>query len=403
MRKFLMHLAFGPYAPVWGETNPTLVITHRDIAAMTCQDIEDKNWRSGDFLDKAKKVFPGLIINDYKIMELSRSIEPYTFPQDLQDAIDKERSKRQTDTVDFLTGEIYHDARYAKMRKQDKELIKKVGYAPTPEQTFVIDYLNNRDERIFNYAVKKNYVAASDLLYSEFVDHPYRSRYVRMLGDLRQDAKPLYYASANSYRLFSRRSIAHLPRSVRKTLVNGWVDFDISSAYLAILTKMLGLKLCNEVLTTGLWNYCRSQGIQKSEEIKKHLYALCFGSRMHNRRAKNQDPASLPFLDLPFVQELHDACKKEIKNISQSLNVSNEDARTELTKRVSKIEFELLYPAFKLASESNSFQIALYQYDGFSISCEPDKRAAAINKITKTLDTHFAGLGYNTSITHEVL
>lgn len=411
LRNFVMHLLFGPYEKQWHDSDESLklILSHYDIAAMTNQDIKNTHWKSGDFIKKIKSIpeLSHLEIEEYTPMLNCRMIKDHILPDELQKALSKERSKRQKETVHYATGLKFTKQKASDLKKEKQKHIEawSQSIGITDDQKLVLNYLNNLDERVFNYRVDLNYVNASNAIYEYFKDDTTkRNKYIRMLADIRQDSKPLYYTVAGSHRLFNRGCITSLIRSARKALCKGWIDFDLSSAYLSILTKLLKLQEADKVLDVGVWNYLKTQNVNKTDSVKQALYSLCFGKSLKKIKIENiNDQNVLKLIELPFIIEMKEKCNLKLKEIMEQYKCSHKIARGSLAKLVSKIELKLLKPIFELAMEKKYFDVVLYQYDGVTISVAEDKKSHVINLLTKTINAKIKELGYKTELVHEIL
>lgn len=409
LRNFVMHLLLVPHKKDWSTGTLEKIISHADIAAFTNQKISNKDWRSGDFIKKIKSIpeLSHLEFGEYVPTKRSRTILDSHAPQEIYDAVQYEISvKKHKELIYYATGAKLSGQKASNIKKSRKQYVETLSQTVgvTHTQKYILDYLNNLHELTFSSKIEQNYVKASNAIYDLYGTDTMRDRYVEMLGYIRHTPQPLYYTSPGTHRLQTRYSIVHLPRSVRKALCSGWIDFDISSAYLAIIAKLLNLTETNKVLDIGVWKYLENNNINKSQEIKKILYSLCFGGSLKKitKEYSNNDEIN-KLIKLPFIQELKIECNKKLKSIMDEHKCTHKIARGSLSKLISKIELELLKPAFEIANSKDYIDIVLYQFDGFTISVADDKRVHAIHTMTKKLNENFEKLGYKTKMTYEIL
>lgn len=402
-RNFCMHALMAPLSMDYGAIRDLFVaISHKDIARLTGQNIDDRNWVSQDYVDEMLLLFPGTKITNYLKLHSCRKIDYFPCPVEVKNALIAYRSQLHKEKIHYATGNKMTKALNATCKKEAIKIANDLTSAvdTTPNQQFILDYLNNLNERIFSEKVKQNYVSANNAIYAELAaDTKLRNKYVRLLGDIRQNPKPLYHASSGSHRLFSRGSIPHLIRPARKALCAGWMDFDLESAYVAILQRKLGLAECIPALTKGVWEYLAQFNVQKTENIKEAIYSLCFGRSIEKLlREFPHDENILRLTKLTFIKELAAACSDYISSLRVKYNLTHKQARGLFTKEVSAIELDLMAQIFKCASGYDSFQIVLYQYDGGCIAAREQDRAWIMNTINKHMNSIFSERGYITKL-----
>lgn len=409
IRNFVMYLLFGVAEKDWETGDLQLRLAHKDIAILTNNNIHHNDWSSGEFIKKIQslKEFQDLEIEEYVPKYKCRLIKKYTIPEAVKKALDIEKSKRQKNTIHYATGAKITKQKSADIKKQNQKIIESWSQIAgvTDDQKYVLNYLNNLDERIFNYKIDKNFEKAEKAIINYCVeDETKKNKYLNLLSYIRQDSKPLYYTVAGSHRLFARGSITSLIRSARKALCSGWIDYDLKSAYIAILSKILKSEETNKVLDIGVWEYLKSEGIDKTNTVKQVIYSLCFGKSLKKIKIENiNDKNILKLIELPFIKDIKEKCNLKLKEIMEQYKCSHKIARGSLAKLVSKIELKLLKPIFELAMEKKYFDVVLYQYDGVTISVAEDKKSHVINLLTKTINAKIKELGYKTELVHEML
>lgn len=409
IRNFVMYLLFGAAEKDWETGDLQLRLSHKDIAVLTNNNIHHNDWSSGEFIKKIQslKEFQDLEIEEYVPKYKCRLIKKYTIPEAVKKALDIEKSKRQKNTIHYATGTKITKQKAADIKKQNQKIIESWSQIAgvTDDQKYVLNYLNNLDERIFNSKIDKNFEKAEKEIINYCAeDETKKNKYLNLLSYIRQDSKPLYYTVAGSHRLFSRGSITSLIKPARKALCSGWIDFDLKSAYIAILSKILKSEETNKVLDIGVWEYLKSHNINKTNTLKQVMYSLCFGKSLKKIKIENiNDENILKLIELPFIKDIKEKCNLKLKEIMKQYNCSHKIARGSLAKLVSKIELKLLKPVFELANEKKYFNIVLYQFDGVTVSVTPDKASHAINLLTKTINAKIKELGYKTELTYEIL
>jgi hypothetical protein len=204
-----------------------------------------------------------------------------------------------------------------------------------------------------------------------------------------------------------------LRRDIRKTLTQGWYEFDLANAQLAIVAKLWNIQPIQDFLSTkqSIWtelfkhfnrtslkttNDLKYQGIKSV--FKKALYSLIYGMPKGNlikeineglkvygisqggkhffintliqalylaREAKFQEMNGLTEVSTIFNKTLQiDGNKTSTGKPTQN---RKDSIASHLSHQAQSVELYLLLPVVELASTTKDFHIVLWQHDGFSI------------------------------------
>ena len=366
-------------------------------------DEEGRDWSVSSW----EEIFPG---HSVKTADGKQRRVIVNWPIEVQQAIEDELNG-----IYAHEESIYIDNGNKKSLKRERELLKLdreeatnlVAIADSPRARYMAQYLNNLPTNKFT-ALAPNFEAAEAEI--ERITNPNAQRIQKLiLQTIKERPIPVYVPTANSDRLFTMgASMQNLKKNVRKALTQGWVEFDLSSAQLAIIAKQWDVPEIIEFLESGkrLWSdlisYLGLSNLDKESyervkgTLKDHTYGIIFG--MGEDRLINELNISLSdfgvvnggqsFLAHPVMKAVLIARKKRVNTLLKAgfttevydqaspydaptlktIKISKKNVLSVLAQQAQAMEQVLIYPAFQLTNETTDFQITLYQFDGFSVS-----------------------------------
>lgn len=366
-------------------------------------DEEGRDWSVSSW----EEVFPG---HSVKIADGKQRRVIVNWPIEVQQAIDDELNG-----IYAHEESVYIDNGNKKSLKRERELLKLdreeaanlVAIADSPRARYMAQYLNNLPTNKFT-ALAPNFEAAETEI--EKITNPNAQRIQKLiLQTIKERPIPVYVPTANSDRLFTMgASMQNLKKSVRKALTQGWVEFDLSSAQLAIIARQWdvpevleflesGKKLWSDLIAhLGLSNLDLTSYERVKGTLKDHTYGIIFG--MGETRLVNELDLSLSdfgvvnggqlFLSHPIMKAILIARKKRVNTLLKAgyttevydqpspydpptlktIKITKKNVLSVLAQQAQAMEQVLIYPAFQLTNETTDFQITLYQFDGFSVS-----------------------------------
>lgn len=380
-----------------------------------CYGVEDRRGErvsAERFLELFRdEVLPGFDWTSYKPGEGCR--EAYTVPidTDLRDRIDKEMQMRPSELEGYcnLVSGRKIDGKYVtNVRKGALKEVKEMD-EPCPESKRWAEYMNGRSARLYSLDAQKNIADAWEAV--ETLPEGTRRGARRHLRALERDPKPIYRYNDITPRITAKTSLQTINSDLRGVLVGDeWTTYDLSSAQLAITAVDWGADEIADFLENGgdVWErFCEKSGLpfKYKPVMKKALYSTAYGANPQNilseHMADRAEEKGLEYrasdhgrrvMEVPLLKKLIEARDEEWKRIESeggatdcfgrflSLRKLQENhdksksgaVRTVLSTCAQAKEMELLSPALDLALEEEekarrSFQIALYEYDGFSV------------------------------------
>jgi hypothetical protein len=296
----------------------------------------------------------------------------------------------------YLDGRTFSPATMRYARRQEFEAVQPHN-AYCDEAEFIRSYLNNLPPHLFTKCVRNNYSAAR-LAALKLRNSAVMAEQLRLLRCIEAQPQPFYGPSSegNTIRLFTGSSIPNLQRDVRKSLTADWVDVDLRCSQLAICAALWNVEPINNFLQSGenFWTHVlhaigvpqRNWEVAK-REIKPALYSICYG--MDLRHVKGTTALRLTkagldkhiatrFVNHPLVQALLKAREEALNSIARAGGAMTcfgkrcavsevRQPRRIMAEVAQALELKLIYPAFRLAAETQEFSIVLFQHDGFSL------------------------------------
>lgn len=299
------------------------------------------------------------------------------------------------DTGEALTAEA--------LRRREDELLRLIPLPASYEATEIQRYHHDLPADWFQGTFSQNMKAA--VAASEALESPTAARLARWtLYELRTNPKPLYSPTDKADRLFPvGSSFVGLKKEVRRELCAGWLDVDIASSQLTILSSplLLDLSAVREVLEKdrSIWVELLGVGYTPEEKAtaKTALYSICYGAGLE-RLAKNWSCETLTleaFMAHPLLVELW------AKRAAFMERLMREPAVNPLTgkpiegdAKVGKLlppqrmalyaqawELRLLYAVYEARAAWGGFDVMAYLYDGVMLRLSPGDEAVVLGHI----------------------
>lgn len=310
-------------------------------------------------------------------------------------------------------------------------------------------YMNSRPARPFREQVDPMLDKAWDIAL-ELEKEDARNGARHNLREIAKMPKPYYEPTNNTPRIFAPNSIASVKREIRKVLSQGWVEYDLSSAQLAIISREWELEGVEKFLRTdrSIWESISEHsglGMRFKPLFKKALYSMCYGAGQKNileiyipeeaedRNLQYCKEIGERILSHPIFDILKEARNDQIKRVivdggaydcwgrwldleerrTPSKNEKKDRgdrwaaASSILCQQMQSIEMDLLEPALALAEEElaksrKAFQIVLQQHDGFSVKFH-SASGYHHKRIVKAVNDKCQRLGYPTELEFERL
>ena len=312
------------------------------------------------------------------------------------------------DPVHWQTGNKINPKMQTRIRKELGEVAQDFRKTPSVSKRWA-RYLNARHPRLFSGLpeYKKAWEKAQSYEHREKQDGT-----LRHLRAMHVQPKPIYEFSRLSTRITASNSLQTIESELREIMTEEvWWEYDLSSAQLAIAAVEWGVPEVADFLAGGgsVWEHMVSHtglGIEYKPVFKKAVYSTAYGaakSTMLNRYMRGEaEKEGLEYrpgaegskiLKHPFLAQIipaRDRKKTVIRRKGGAYDVFGRWLSVKYVERYKKnrsaavrsilaqlnqaIEMSLLTPALQLAEEEEeeekarkAWQIALYQYDGFSV------------------------------------
>lgn len=292
----------------------------------------------------------------------------------------------------------------------------------------VIGYHNSQSPKAFSSAVRRRMPEA--LAVAEGLEKEKSlAATLAALDSIGLFPKPLLKPVESSARAFSvRPSLLTVKGKVRRVFTQDWVDYDLKSAQFAIVAKEWRIPELQEFLASGasVWQTLSAElGLPaaKKKSLKDATYSLVFGGERKGIADAFDKDSGIPgignrFLSLPLIQCVYRAREREMDHLLDTAyegwtalgkripipSVSDRMkrkrvARSILAQQAQALELLLLMPVYGLASETDQFQVMLYQFDGFTVKYR-DRRSCAFwhRRIIESVDSNAQSFGIQTRL-----
>lgn len=310
-----------------------------------------------------------------------------------------EKGYNKEELYNFKTQTKYNKKMAITDRKQEEAQVNMItDQFATLEQKPLLEYLNGLSVNSFSKLTDTVNLSLAYIEAASIQDETKRLYQSKLLHKIYFSPKPLYQPSkrGNTVRIFPyNESMLMLKRNIRKVLCKGWVEFDLASSQLAIISKIWNVPYIHDYLISGksIWkDLCNHLQITYSDENKKilktALYSICFGKSKKKLLLEIEysfgSSAKLLWMNHHIIQALFKARSRRVSFImsrgyiitaqGKQVFVSGKDKYEKLTKvrsmlaeEAQSIEFWLLEPVIDLAKTTKNFIITLWQSDGFSV------------------------------------
>jgi len=367
--------------------------------AMLLEKENSKNYSAQKFLIRFSKSILPIRWSKWSFVDHEcRMIEECFFGQDLRQAINNERNGiwKNEKQVYLQNGKEVTPKRQqsylAINYKEANDLMAKAGITLARE---LGKYMNKRSVRTFQI-IMKNMPDAKEIAKSVKDSE----RQLNLLHTIETDYRPLYKPVARSARIYSfGQSMVSLERSIRKTLMNGYTEFDIRSSQLAIASRIWNIPSVVTYLKNpdnNIWTDLTNDfGISRDESkdiFKTCLYSTMFGA-MKGTIKNDLSPLGIDnafdkFIENEVISELWYKRNERFKQIRHDCGVKNVfgqwipigpkiTLRSALAQETQAFELFLLKDVINLAISEDgkqSFQIILWQHDGFTVKFRHKER-----------------------------
>jgi hypothetical protein len=405
------------------------------------------------------EVFGSFRWSGYKPGERCRIALDIGIEPDLLHRVEKElRTNPRTleDRVSWMEGRKIDGKYISNIRSKAIKCVQE-GDAPHGPSSRWVQYMNGLPPDLFSWDVG-NFDRAWEMAESWFPDiekdelsdkeierKSRRQQAEAHLRRIQTQPQPIYDYSNFTTRVTAPNSLQTIDGDLREIMTGNWVEYDLSSAQLAIASVDWGLDEIREFLENGgdIWRLIAERtGFPKSKYkpvFKKGLYSAVYGASRQNiveeyMKEKADEEAieyseqigetilSADVFSLLFEQReqvFHEVLEDggatdcfgnplSIREIQDKEGKESEYAAacTVLSCLNQAQEMDLLTPALNLAEEAEEyerppFRIALYQYDGFSVKYYTDSRRHHHERIVEGVNEKCDRLGYPTRLETE--
>jgi len=443
--KLVCYLAFGRLSRNTGQ----VIIDYSRLARIEfgnkigIKRVQQLNYRALTFLEQFQRdVMTEETFNwlDYDFEEHRAREALVIWSEEMIKAIEEENQYRASTTK--LTGLVYIDngKKYSQAsiklaRDMDLQMAQQQQRIATEEQKPLLDYMHSLHIRHFSNIVNPSNLMAAFAEILKIEKKASRDHQFNILCAIQEDLKPLYQPSksGNTVRIFAyNESMLSLKKSIRKVLCKGWIEFDLASAQLAIVSQTWNIPYIKDYLNSGnkIWlDLCNHLNLPYTEDIKANLkvalYALVYGKTVTKLKQLIKDTIGEQYVDLwlshPIIKAILIARMIKIKQLLKDKQLTtifgktihitgnnkteiNAKIRSALAEESQAVEYYLILPVLELAQSTKDFVITLVQADGFSCSfTNKSKQQRWINRIITSVQQRADSLSIPTHLEMEIL
>lgn len=259
------------------------------------------------------------------------------------------------------------------------------------DQYIVGEYLRDLPYSLFKRQVDKHYQEAWD-----WALHYGNEQDLMTLEAARDLPKPYYNIIQPNARLFPTMGLATIKSEIRHILLQDWSERDLMNCQAAIVAGIWHIDTVQDLLAggTSIWDYLLYElGIRESqrkkgkEAVRPLVYSLVNGMDSHDLRGFAREQLAsldrtnkLTFMSLPLIRDMERAKENAVHRIEAERGAEtpygwlerDEDTSmgSFLAFVVQSYELALVAAAFKVAAGRNDFSIALYQFDGLTVTSD---------------------------------
>lgn len=395
--RFMSYLLFPSHVE---EDTGNIVISAKTLSAIGGKEARKKYGRSvGKHVleDFTQEAMPNFTHFDWSYAEGKARTTPSPLADpnlaQLLARLNEELVQEGVKLVFLDTGEPWSDK---KREKENKMLVEsRSGYA-TPRNQVILDYHEKLPTNRFTRMVNKRKQEVLDHLKAYERCHPDKAESnaltAAQFAMILTNPKPVIGPVENSERLFSLRpSLATIRSDVRKIFTQGWHEYDLRSAQLAIIATQWHVPelkvFLSDLKGESVWKRLASElGVdleQTKKALKKGVYALVFGGgekriREVMLKEKSEGEVVDRFLAHSLVTTI---TRYRDERIDKIMGTGYTDPRTKrhvasptwddtasfIAQEAQRAELELLLPVYKLLKQNSDVTIMLYQFDGVTI------------------------------------
>ena len=408
-RAFVGYLLFTSFR---GKDNRPVLEGQRVLRCYNAQEAYPDRIRVIDILDVLRRdVLSNLKWTVYKPGVGCREAYETGVDKDILQAVGEElrsRPDRLETPLLWQTGKRISEKEKSLIRRRQAEGIRESEGTAEASRRWA-QYLNSRPANPFS-EVQGRFADAWKKAES-YENKERREGELRHLRRFHLQPKPIYRYSPNTVRIIAKNSLQTIGSELRRILTGDlWTEYDLKSAQLAIAAVEWDVPEVVRFLKSGgdIWkSFSAVTGLPMEYKpvFKKGLYSTAYGSpqatvrRKHMRRAAKEkrlpyhpDEEGKRILDHPFFRKLIPARDRRMDKIQDAGGAKDVFGRWISVEKVRKskdcgeskavrsvlaqmnqaIEMDLITPVLNLAEAEEakarrSWQITLYQYDGFSV------------------------------------
>lgn len=408
-RNFLAFFAYVLFEPQKDKDSNGIVVCAKTLARIEgkVSRFKNGNYNSMSFLERIRTNHDLCMkVSDYRYAEhRCRVLTDCEFREIEDEYINGLHDKfiNDKDHVYFFSGKKFLSPNYKYVH---------LGYNDENHPAyFIIKYLNELPSNAFSGILKRNIeriLAAIDALPQKTEhDRGLRNHIIRSIDCIINENPKLHYRITDILhpRIFAEHySLQNINSYFRRIMTKGWIEYDLVSSQLAIISKTWGAHKMNEWLLShlntdikiwdklicdiGIDSYNDEYKTLKSS-IKEFVYSLCYG--MSEKNLKDIFVINMSnIIDNPLksvkllmkhelIKDVLEARRKYSKEIEakgydidafgRSIPITNYRKITSVLAIVAQsVELHIIIPAFEYAiANRDKMTIQLFQHDGFSV------------------------------------
>lgn len=374
--------------------------------------VNGNEWAKGQYKSLESEIVNGKV----KFVKVGDGLQRrvlFSWPDYIKELIEDELNDLSdiNDKVYFINGNkrnVKHERK--EVQTLVVESLSAVELLESPAASYMAGYLNNLPVNSFTQLLDNKELALAEInnIQSEVV----KVQQLKILNAVLESPKPIYRPSKNlrTDRLFGTgANITNLKKEVRQALTKDWVEFDLQSSQLAIVSKLWNIPALKSFLESGvsIWSELLSYyGLNKASKevksevkkaLKERIYGIVYGEskdRIANGKIVNDkvedeglnialsrfgiSKGGVKFLAHPLIKEILKARQTYMKYlliagvITDAYGKHHLVNKTNVLSKMSRVaqsyEQILIYGVFELTNDNNDdWSIQLSQHDGVSV------------------------------------
>ncbi len=346
------------------------------------------------------------------------------WPEEIKEVVYNETHGLYTDEkVYIVSGNKRNEALERRgLKAKIEECNNVIELAACPTAKYIAKYHHSLPVNTFN-KITENADAARALIDS-MPNENARNQQMMVLEAVLECPKPTYKPTERSDRLFGfGANITQLKKEVRRALTKDWVEFDLRSAQLAIISKIWNIPELAAFLESGrsYWKELATYlGLVLTDSVKDTLkratYALVFGMSKRNLidlvATELGESVGEAYIHYPLVSTILKARTRYMEKVLEIgyivdpffkvHQVSKRNLLSIIAREAQAYEQVLLYPVYQLTNETDDFSITLLQHDGISVKFHDTKTEKYwINRICEVVKETANSIGIPTYLEYE--